>query len=1054
MRNLKKVLAVILTVAMLASFMVPAFAAVSHLDEAKKLQTIGLFAGGEADLKLDEDVTRIQGLTFAIRAAGKEAEALAMTDEEVAAELAKFNDAADIPSWNGNGPKYVAYAIKNGITVGDGQGNFKPLDKISGRAFLVFLLKTGMGYKDVTTLTAPDVAVDAGVLTPSQAMAYAAAESGIIRDDAAAILFGAAMYGVNADGKAFIDALIESGFVKAADAIAAGFKEDPKAGALAVEDVEVLNLVQVKVTFNKDVTGNEEVEDKGNYWFENDKGKDFETESGDKLEVIDVKVDGNVALLTLGNGSTILNVENQSDVVFFIDEEVTGKELEFDLEFDDFEVPSIVDAEVIGINSIKVTFSEPINAAAAGRGNFEVKNDTGKVTYRVTDLAWAKANTEVVVKVGKDLKDGDEIVLKVDGKLEDYAGYRASAKTFELTVEEDDRDIEVVGYRKATEEGVILILNKDVTLADGTYIDVETNNGDGDLEDFYHTNSKNRAWKVEIDGNEIELFFTEDQELPTGTAYVYINSEALVDLWGNENATLRTMITVEADTEAPEVEEITVAADKRTIDIEFDQILDEDSAEDEDNYTILTSEQKEAKVQVRSASLQADNKTVRLRLNGELAAGVYYIEIDGVEDKNGNATDALVEKFEVESAPIDLRLDGNGGDLEIDIYADNATWDQQYGGGTSSDGEYTEYTIIVDFGRQMETGEGRYAVDNLDNYAVKFNGDSKLYTLTQLDEENNYKVDLSVDSDSEVVEITIEVDNDERDHKLELFVISRVADVTGALSAQSSQSYVVKATTSDPAEIAVQVKGTGTFSVDEVKAIDKETIEVTFTADIDDLDADDFVVFGHTSSTSTIPGSYTDIIGSIKMGSDDDTIVITLDEELKDNGLYGSFTYLYLGVKDTGTNTSDNKAETETRFGNKLATGVYQVDDAIAPSFDEDLENTASGIADGYKVTTGSTLVITLYFTEDLDETAVDTAVASTFKLKADDDKLTFVSGGSSASLSTHEYSLDIDDNMLNIYVLAADATEDVEITFTSNNAFTDLAGNSVKDFSVVVFTD
>jgi len=256
MRNLKKVLAVILTVAMLASFMVPAFAAVSHLEEAKKLQAIGLFAGGEADLKLDEDVTRIQGLTFAIRAAGKEAEALAMTDEEVAAELAKFNDAADIPSWNGNGPKYVAYAIKNGITVGDGQGNFKPLDKISGRAFLVFLLKTGMGYKDVTTLTAPDVAVDAGVLTPSQAMAYAAAESGIIRDDAAAILFGAATNGVNADGKTFIQALIDAGFVDAQTAIENGFVNVTE---LSVIGISATSPKTFLVKFNRAVTDDDKV---------------------------------------------------------------------------------------------------------------------------------------------------------------------------------------------------------------------------------------------------------------------------------------------------------------------------------------------------------------------------------------------------------------------------------------------------------------------------------------------------------------------------------------------------------------------------------------------------------------------------------------------------------------------------------------------------------------------------------------------------------------------------------------------------------------------------
>ncbi|NLM72611.1 MAG: S-layer homology domain-containing protein, partial [Clostridiaceae bacterium] len=256
MRNLKKVLAVILTVAMLASFMVPAFAAVSYLEEAKKLQAIGLFAGGEADLKLDEDVTRIQGLTFAIRAAGKEEEALAMTDEEVAAELAKFKDSDTVPSWNGNGPKYVAYAIKNGITVGDGQGNFKPLDKISGRAFLVFLLKTGMGYKDVTTLTAPDVAVEAGILTPSMAVIYAQAEDGIIRDDAAAILFGAATNGVNADGKTFIQALIDAGFVDAQTAIENGFVNVTE---LSVIGISATSAKTFLVKFNRAVTDDDKV---------------------------------------------------------------------------------------------------------------------------------------------------------------------------------------------------------------------------------------------------------------------------------------------------------------------------------------------------------------------------------------------------------------------------------------------------------------------------------------------------------------------------------------------------------------------------------------------------------------------------------------------------------------------------------------------------------------------------------------------------------------------------------------------------------------------------
>ena len=83
MRNLKKLFAVILTVAMIASLMVPALAATQNTEKALKLQAINVMAGTVDDLKLDEDLTRIQALTFAIRAAGKDAEALALTAEEI-----------------------------------------------------------------------------------------------------------------------------------------------------------------------------------------------------------------------------------------------------------------------------------------------------------------------------------------------------------------------------------------------------------------------------------------------------------------------------------------------------------------------------------------------------------------------------------------------------------------------------------------------------------------------------------------------------------------------------------------------------------------------------------------------------------------------------------------------------------------------------------------------------------------------------------------------------------------------------------------------------------
>ena len=68
-------------------------------------------------------------------------------------------------------------------------------------------------------------AIDASIVTASQAIEYGRKPE-LIRDDAAGILYTAAMSGVNADGKKLIDSLIKSGFVKKQNAIDAGFIKD------------------------------------------------------------------------------------------------------------------------------------------------------------------------------------------------------------------------------------------------------------------------------------------------------------------------------------------------------------------------------------------------------------------------------------------------------------------------------------------------------------------------------------------------------------------------------------------------------------------------------------------------------------------------------------------------------------------------------------------------------------------------------------------------------------------------------------------------------------
>jgi len=244
MRNLKKLFAVLIAVAMIASLMVPALAAVAYQDEALKLQAIKVFAGGPDDLKLDEGVTRAQGIAFAIRVAGKEAEAQALTDEEVDEILADWVDASDLTGGAAWARKYVAYAVKTGMTLGVGGQRLAALEDITGTSLMVFVMKA-MGYSEATTANIAELVVEKGVMSEADADKFAAIQSGLIRDDAAGILYNAFANGVNKDGTKLIDSYIASGAITEADAIAAGFVE-----GLASVSVSAIGARKLEVSFN------------------------------------------------------------------------------------------------------------------------------------------------------------------------------------------------------------------------------------------------------------------------------------------------------------------------------------------------------------------------------------------------------------------------------------------------------------------------------------------------------------------------------------------------------------------------------------------------------------------------------------------------------------------------------------------------------------------------------------------------------------------------------------------------------------------------------------
>lgn len=621
MRNLKRVFAVIITVAMLATMMVPALAEASHLEEARKLQKIGLIAGtSDADLNLEGSLNRIQGIAFAIRAAGKEDDAFALTDEEVAEILADVVDADDIPGWNGNGPKYVAYAVKTGMTIGVDatilpKVKFAPMAPMSGAQFLTFLLKS-MGYKDATTNNAADIAnQDAKFLSAGQAVQYVTKDQ-LLRDDCAAILYSAAMKGVNADGKRFIEALIESGDVDEAKAVEAGFVL-PAPTELKALEASASNLKEIVVKFN-DALNKDAAEDKANYTvYVND------SKLNDGIDKVKLNADGKSVTIVLKVANVMANQNKFKVVVGTGVKSAAGIALKEEVELSgtafDITIPEAVSAQQTGPDTFKVFFSEPVQLTSA---EFKVDNNR----YFVADVTSGDDGYSATVKLYTTLPVGEHKV-EVSG-YKDYVPYTGLAKELTFVASKDEVAPEVASIEKATPNEVVIVFSEDIYFATSeAHL----------IANVYHTNSANKPTSAAIEGAKLTLRFDDDHKLPSGTAYLTIGEKVVKDGWNNQNKEIKNMpINVTVDNEKPYVKDIIAETDSKIV-ITFSETITVVGT-----YKILDAAGKEIAEEYRidgDPVLSGDKVT--LNLKKALPGSTYTVVIEGVKDAAGNEIDMV-----------------------------------------------------------------------------------------------------------------------------------------------------------------------------------------------------------------------------------------------------------------------------------------------------------------------------------------------------------------------------------------------------------------------------
>ncbi len=850
---MKKVLSLVLALVMVLG-MIPTFAA--DATGAQALYDNGFITGkdgADIDAKLDVNAQLKRGELAALIA-----ELNGAKDEAAAFEQpADFKDFATTAGWAKN---FVSYAVVNGWMNGFTDGTFRADASVPAQQ-LVAVLMNALGYEVVWNTVLAD-----------------AAELGIVAEGVALTR-----------GEAFEAMWVAVSEVKMANSdmtlgqhLGKFTPPTPVVTDLKVLSVTADNLIQAVVTFNQAVTA-ATAEDEDNYSFA----------TADKIEVenASLSADGMMVTLTFKEGvaqqkSANLTVNGIKSVTNIALTKVTTP-----VTFLDKTIPTIVSAEVVGISKIKVTFSEPMKPASVLAASFKV-ND-GKFFVK-SPVVGQKNNTEYIVELYTSLKTGT-LPFEVKVGPVDYAGFTAMGFSTTLNVVEDTTAPTVVSYKEAKPNSVVLVWSEDIALVDG------------DLDNFYHTNSSNtiaaNLTDAAIDGNEMTLTFANAHKLPNGTAYVYVLKDAVKDLWNNKNAQQMTKLDVVVDNTAPVLSSVVVKAENK-IQLVFDEILDAtDTAKLKSNYTILDKDGKEVTGIISLVDTTTEKK-VTLTFVKKLEGGDYTLVVKKVEDLAGNAITSTSLAFTVTDLTAPIAAD----DFSATLYGYTFT-------GTS------DQILKVSFGQAMAV-EGAYSVADLSKYL--FNG-------TELGDVDD--VTIAVVDGNKAVEITVPI--------AELVLstsgtlqVGRVADAAGNYT-----SLLSNVVTIDPGSVVLVEKANLTGS---------KVVKVYFSDELSKFDAED-VVFTNTTTGLTVA------VSSVSLELVKGKTVATFN-------LASAFAYDAANLKVTTVASPDSS----NTYGEKLEGGVTvaSINDKLAPALavhadEDDVKANAISATTGTDPVYTSTVVLT-----------------------------------------------------------------------------------------------
>lgn len=373
---------------------------------------------------------------------------------------------------------------------------------------------------------------------------------------------------------------------------------------LSITSVSANNLFEINVTFNKAVDATS-AEDPASYTLS----------AGD----VDAAVlSGNTVTLTLDakvaqQASLTVTVAGVKDL-----NGLTMATTKKSVSFLDVAVPTVVSAVITGPQTLKVTYSEPIDEL--NLGTYTVDNNTYSTGVPVA----VDGDTHSVnVPLGAILPAGTHTLSVSAAK--DYAGFTVSSVNVTFSYEKDTV-APTVSLVSASQNKVTIKFSKPITIATEANLSV------------YHTYNNNPAYAAANNGalttNDHQTYTATFNKnyLPLGTATVYVNAGAdsttvAKDQWGNAFASTTLTASVSADTTAPTVVSVT-AISSTQIDVQYSKAVT--GADVTANYTLKDASG--SAVAVNNAAVDGIDNTLYHLTTATLNGGSYTLAFANIKD--------------------------------------------------------------------------------------------------------------------------------------------------------------------------------------------------------------------------------------------------------------------------------------------------------------------------------------------------------------------------------------------------------------------------------------